>query len=1649
DNCGSMNFKLHKVIDYCITNSCSNTNMCTEGSICDLTDGICINNWNCGDPHTLDISQSDCLMCENRVWTENNKCMICPNDQIRLETGICGCPLEKPYIADNVCVSECPTDKSLVHNGVCVNECPEGYKEQEGECVVDVARACQTAMTTAGFNISNFTMDNTTITYTGNMTVANDLDISGCDLNVAGTLTINSGVSLKAKNVVETGGSYYGIQVLGSLETLENITAEGLAYGLYITGSVEVGNKILGATTSSATNTAGIYIYNNSTVTATGDVTGIGGHYGILSYGTIKAAGSVTAEGVLQGLHVQGSVDVDGEVSGTATNTTSGHGIWIPYSTGSITAKAGILGKGAGYGILTAGPITTEGSITAEGIAYGLYANSTAPISAGGQITGKATSASGGRGIHSEKSLTAKTGIKGIGAAYGIVSSGTMTTDGDVVGDGMAYGIYFNNSIDAGGAVIGTATNTTSGAGLYMENYNARITAKGDVTGKGPGYGIVVTGMLKADGSVRGEGIAYGIYLNSSLESGGEVVGIGTSTTSGAGIYMYQTVNITAKGDITGKGAGYGIVLTGTLTTTEGSITAEGVAYGLWGNSGGVLNAINGTVTGTGTTYGVYSSATINTQTLYYCKNYYNGGTINGSIKCASGCACNCSADETICTGDTPYCNATNNVCSACSDPAKPYWNGTECVAECSGEKPYVADNVCVESCPSSKPILDEENKICQTCAESNAEMPYWDGTSCVGTCPIDKPLAENGICATCPIETPYFDAINGICITECPDGTTAEGNLCLSETAKICYTAMTTAGFSTSTFAMDGITIKYSGNMTVAENLDISNCDLNVNGQLTVEENASLTVKNVTVDSTTAFGILNVGTIIVSGDMTATAETDTPEDDDRVITYGENIIAIANEGGRLEVFGNMIGTAVSTDANADHLIGISSWDAWVGGNMTGIAIGEVKYSSSNHGIGIMGSDTIVEGNMIVEGNADLNYGNTINGNLTVDGTLETYAGELKVSGDIISDALDIYCDSSSVDIQANNIECLNGGISFDLDDTSCSKISFTANTITGKGDGWYGNALDFWSDGKPIDLNVSNLYYCSTYYIDFEHNVPIQCMSGCSCSCTSNNQCSGETPLCSGGVCSACSGSTPYWNGASCVTECPNNTPFVKNGVCMACPTETPYWDGASCVAECPSDKPIKDEDKLICISVCPTETPYWDGAGCVATCPGDKPVLENAVCISCPTETPYWDGAGCVATCPSEAPILNEEIRVCQTCVVTDATKPYFDGTTCVSACPVDKPATDSNNMCQTCVDMDNTKPIWNGISCESCDIGTIWNGETCAVSTTVCADLMQNAGYSTDKFTVDGTTIKYNDSILFTQDLDISNCNLEVNGGFDVAENVTLTVKNLSADMASYISGTVISKGNVDVRLTSENSNGLTVSGTLKADGYIVGEGDVSGLVVSGMVESKRSVTGIESDKSSGAIYGTNTGKVIAPNIYYCKAGYSQDVQYSTTPVCMSGCDCSCSSSSECSGETPFCTNGVCTACSSTSYWDGTTCVEECPVDKPYLNGTACVAECPDDKPVPDLNNICQTCAYIDSTTPIWNGSSCEACEIGSIWDGEKCDKPNNACANLMEVAGYTDYSVIGNIITYTGNMTVLEDLDISNCDLNVNGQLTVEE
>lgn len=84
------------------------------------------------------------------------------------------------------------------------------------------------------------------------MTVVNDLDISKCNLTLNGTLTVNSGTTLKAKSISATSSSANGINNAGTITVTQTIYGKGYTTGIdnKSTGIINA-NKIDGGQTKS------------------------------------------------------------------------------------------------------------------------------------------------------------------------------------------------------------------------------------------------------------------------------------------------------------------------------------------------------------------------------------------------------------------------------------------------------------------------------------------------------------------------------------------------------------------------------------------------------------------------------------------------------------------------------------------------------------------------------------------------------------------------------------------------------------------------------------------------------------------------------------------------------------------------------------------------------------------------------------------------------------------------------------------------------------------------------------------------------------------------------------------------------------------------------------------------------------------------------------------------------------------------------------------------------------------------------------------------------------------------------------------------------------------------------------------------------
>ncbi|MBQ6855179.1 MAG: hypothetical protein IJO11_07055, partial [Alphaproteobacteria bacterium] len=212
----------------------------------------------------------------------------CPTDKPYLNAGVCvaSCSGTNKYLNGTNCVSSCSGTNKFLNGTKCSSSCPKYYSGTTcvTSCPTDrpyldgtqcktaseMATICTNAMKAGGFT-SGYTASANTITYSGDMTMTKNLDISACNLVVKGTLTVNSGITLKAKNVSATSSSANGINNAGTMTVTNKIYGNGYTYGIdnKSTGIINA-NEIDGGQIESSTEyytVSGAAIVNHGSIT--------------------------------------------------------------------------------------------------------------------------------------------------------------------------------------------------------------------------------------------------------------------------------------------------------------------------------------------------------------------------------------------------------------------------------------------------------------------------------------------------------------------------------------------------------------------------------------------------------------------------------------------------------------------------------------------------------------------------------------------------------------------------------------------------------------------------------------------------------------------------------------------------------------------------------------------------------------------------------------------------------------------------------------------------------------------------------------------------------------------------------------------------------------------------------------------------------------------------------------------------------------------------------------------------------------------------------------------------------------------------------------------------------------------------------------
>ena len=408
-------------------------------------------------------------------------------------------------------------------------------------------------------------------------------------------------------------------------------------------------------------------------------------------------------------------------------------------------------------------------------------------------------------------------------------------------------------------------------------------------------------------------------------------------------------------------------------------------------------------------------------------------------------------------------------------------WSGGSCA--CPSDKPTwdSTNNQCV-ACTTAKPYWDSATQTCKTCYEVNNAEPKWN--------------TSTSACEACPTANPYWDGTQ--CVATCPANTyLGNNNVCVNVTTW-CTQKMQNVGYSTSNFTVSGITITYKSDMTISTALDISKCDLTVQGKLTVNSGKSLKALVVSATSSSSQGVNNVGTITAT---TLTGKSTTSQ----YGIYNSGTITVSNGTitGESAKSHGIYNNGTSAQITAKTIDGKNSTTSDYKYYGLYVNSGTVKATSGITGTGGSGvynngkvTATMVTGTGGTSGWGILNYG-TIEATTVTGNDPSVYgidnAGTIKATTVTGTGSWGVYnVSTGTVTSKTVNATGTNGpGLS------NQGTMTVTGD-VTGQGTSGY---LGVYNYARGI-LTATNIYYCKT--IKNEDTATIsgtqKCKSGCTC---------------------------------------------------------------------------------------------------------------------------------------------------------------------------------------------------------------------------------------------------------------------------------------------------------------------------------------------------------------------------------------------------------------------------------------------------------------------------------------------------------------------------------------------------------------------
>ena len=635
-----------------------------------------------------------------------------------------------------------------------------------------------------------------------------------------------------------------------------------------------------------------------------------------------------------------------------------------------------------------------------------------------------------------------------------------------------------------------------------IQNYKGVITAN-NITGKNVStsfYSGILNkyGTIEARGNISGTGVSSGIQnLAGIINVAGDMEGI--SQTSG--IWNDGDSQIIVNGN-----------LIGTCTSTTSGVGIDNVSGTIW---------VKNDIFGNGPGFGIANRSENNIITatnIYYCHSISNSGKITGTISCNCADSTQCGTVPTACLAPTPILSGDLTTCVSCA------------------------------TVDSTTPLWDAENQKCVACAEGTE----WNGEVCSVPCPNDTPYWNGTECVACAMEDvskPYW---NGSSCEACSDGTVWNSTECIS-LKEYCTAKMSGYDSSTYTVSDDGVITYTGGDMTVASDLDVSNCDLVVSGSLTLNEGKTVKVKNVRV-GTKSGGDYCSNTegiyININAQLLATGNVNGCGSNHGIYNLGkltganmEVINGAVNYSG-LYNEGEVILSGDITGLGSGYVI--LNKNTLTSKNVTATLRGGASRAIFNSGTMMIENEIIGEttstmgsGNVGVENSGILTATKITGIGAVVEDTGISNTGEIiatMVKGEIKSDAI-------SGPVYNPSVLTVYGAVH--------NSGTITADTVIGENPFESTNSNQIYvglyneATGK---INATAVQYCPSI-------VAVGKTTGImECNCSSTTLCTPKKTVCTD-----------------------SSNPVLTSGVCVSCQiadSTKPYWDSANsvCVATCPN---------------------------------------------------------------------------------------------------------------------------------------------------------------------------------------------------------------------------------------------------------------------------------------------------------------------------------------------------------------------------------------------------------------------------------------------------------------------------------------------